>query len=548
MLSNWKFAHRIWLLPALAAAALGLVLALGAAFGGRNVRTLTQIEQGYYPAVELRHALQSDLVTLQRTLQDAVAASDADALGAADTLATAFRGRLAAARSNPVLRRDELAGLQAQFDAYYQMARGTSARLVAGDSASALSGALEQLRAGYAGLQAHLDSAVSRDQANATAAFASARQRSTQSIRWTAAVTLLALALLGLVSMLIARGLVRPLARAVAVAERLAEGDTSLAVSAESRDEVGQLLNSLGSVVRSTAAMASAAARVAAGDLTVAVQPRSARDTLGNALAQMLERLSHVIGEVKAGAGALTAASVQISATSQSLSQGTSEQAAAVEETTSSLEQMSGSITRNAENSRETEQTALRGARDAEGSATAVRDTVEAMRVIAEQISIVEEIAYQTNLLALNAAIEAARAGEHGKGFAVVATEVRKLAERSQSAAREIGGVTSSSVQVAERSGTLLTQLVPAIRRTADLVQEVAAASSEQAAGVSQINRALASVDEVTQQAASAAEELASTAEEMAGQASSLEQVIAFFRLPDADRRGAARPALIAAD
>jgi len=197
--------------------------------------------------------------------------------------------------------------------------------------------------------------------------------------------------------------------------------------------------------------------------------------------------------------------------------------------------------------------------------------------VIAEQISIVEEIAYQTNLLALNAAIEAARAGVHGQGFAVVATEVRKLAERSQTAARQIGGVTSSSVQAAERSGMLLTQLVPAIRRTADLVQEVAAASaersgmlltqlvpairrtadlvqevaaasSEQAAGVSQINRALASVDEVTQRAASAAEELASTAEEMASQAASLEQVIGFFHLSDGASRRPTRPALVAAD
>ncbi|HEX9394574.1 MAG TPA: methyl-accepting chemotaxis protein, partial [Gemmatimonadales bacterium] len=537
MLSNWKFAHRIWLLPALAAAALGLVLALGAALGGRNVRTLTQIEQGYYPAVELRHALLADLVALQRMLQDAVAARDGDALNGADTLASTFRGRLAGAIANPVLQRGELESLQAQFDAYYQMARGTTARLVAGDTAADLAGALEQLRAGYAGLTARLDSAVSHDQGNAARAFADARQRSAQAVRWTALVTVFALALLAVFSVLIARGLVRPLARAVAVAECLAEGDTSLAVTATSQDEVGQLLISLGSVVRSTEAMANAAARVAAGDLTVAVQPRSSRDTLGNALAQMLERLSHVIGEVKSGAGALTAASVQISATSQALSQGTSEQAAAVEETTSSLEQMSASITRNAASSRETEQTAVRGARDAEGSATAVRDTVDAMRVIAEQISIVEEIAYQTNLLALNAAIEAARAGVHGQGFAVVATEVRKLAERSQTAARQIGGVTSSSVQAAERSGMLLTQLVPAIRRTADLVQEVAAASSEQAAGVSQINRALASVDEVTQRAASAAEELASTAEEMASQAASLEQVIGFFHLSDGASR-----------
>jgi methyl-accepting chemotaxis protein len=174
---------------------------------------------------------------------------------------------------------------------------------------------------------------------------------------------------------------------------------------------------------------------------------------------------------------------------------------------------------------------ALQGSSDASESGKSVGDTVEAMKEIAEKISIIEEIAYQTNLLALNAAIEAARAGEHGKGFAVVATEVRKLAERSQSAAKEIGGLAGSSVRVAERSGKLLADLVPAIKKTADLVQEVAAASTEQAAGVSQINRALLSVDQVTQRNASASEELASTAEEMSAQAESLQQLVSFFRV-----------------
>jgi methyl-accepting chemotaxis protein len=153
------------------------------------------------------------------------------------------------------------------------------------------------------------------------------------------------------------------------------------------------------------------------------------------------------------------------------------------------------------------------------------------MKSIAEKISIVEEIAYQTNLLALNAAIEAARAGDHGRGFAVVATEVRKLAERSQVASREIGGLASSSVRVADRSGELLAALVPAIRRTAELVQDVAAASNEQAAGVQQINQSLAQVDQVTQRNASAAEELAATSEEMAAQAEGLQQLVGFFEI-----------------
>jgi methyl-accepting chemotaxis protein len=275
------------------------------------------------------------------------------------------------------------------------------------------------------------------------------------------------------------------------------------------------------------------AKRVAEGDLTQRIEA-SNDDEIGElqrAMRAMSENLARVIGEVRAAAGGIASAAGQVSATSSVLSQGTGEQAASVEETTSSLEEMSASIGQNAENSRQTEEMAAKGANDADDSGRAVVDTVSAMNDIAERISIIEEIAYQTNLLALNAAIEAARAGEHGRGFAVVATEVRKLAERSQKAAKEIGGRASSSVRVAERSGKLLQDLVPAIKKTAELVQEVAAASREQAAGVAQINKAMGAVDQVTQRNASAAEELASTAEEMSSQAESLQQLIGYFRV-----------------
>jgi len=196
---------------------------------------------------------------------------------------------------------------------------------------------------------------------------------------------------------------------------------------------------------------------------------------------------------------------------------------------------MSASITQNSDNSRMMEQVASKGAREAEESGKAVKQTVDAMKSITEKINIIDEIAYQTNLLALNAAIEAARAGEHGRGFAVVATEVRKLAERSQTAAKEISGLASDSVKVAEHSGKLLDELVPSIQKTADLVKEVSAASREQSAGVNQINKAMSQVDQVTQRNASSAEELSSTAEEMASQSEALAQLVGFFKTSDGD-------------
>jgi methyl-accepting chemotaxis protein len=283
---------------------------------------------------------------------------------------------------------------------------------------------------------------------------------------------------------------------------------------------------------------------VAGGDLTARAQPKS-KDETGRMLASLnatVERLGQVIGEVRAGANNLAGAAAQVSDASQSLSQGSTEQAASVEETTSSLEQMSASITQNADNSRQAAQMALKSAQDAEESGRVVAETEEAMRTITDRISIIEDIAYQTNLLALNAAIEAARAGEHGRGFAVVASEVRKLAERSQAAAKEISSVAGSSVKVAERSGQRLAELVPAIKKTAELVQDVTAVSAEQASGVGEINKAIAMMDQTTQRNAAAAEELASTAEELNAQAESLQHLMGFFKI---DGLGEVRPATI---
>ena len=250
-----------------------------------------------------------------------------------------------------------------------------------------------------------------------------------------------------------------------------------------------------------------------------------------NNINNMVTKLSEVITEVQSAANNVAAGSLELSSGAENVSHGASEQAAAAEEASSSMEEMTANIRQNADNAQQTEKIAVQSANDAVAGGNAVAETVAAMREIAGKITIIEEIARQTNMLALNAAIEAARAGEHGKGFAVVASEVRKLAERSQQAAQEISKLSVSSVEVAERAGSMLTRILPDIRKTAELVQEINTSSKEQDSGAGQINKAMQQLDLVIQQNASAAEEMASTAEELSSQAEQLQGSVAFFKI-----------------
>ncbi|MBF0341035.1 MAG: methyl-accepting chemotaxis protein [Magnetococcales bacterium] len=272
--------------------------------------------------------------------------------------------------------------------------------------------------------------------------------------------------------------------------------------------------------------------RMSEGDLAIRCVSNR-QDELGDmsrAIDTMAVKLREVVEKITEASASVTTGAQQLASSAQTLSQGATEQAASIEETSSSMEEMSSNISQNTDNAQTTEGISRIAARDADEGGQAVTQAVSAMKEIASKISIIEEIARQTNLLALNAAIEAARAGEHGKGFAVVAAEVRKLAERSQTAAGEIGHLSSASVQVAERAGTIISKLVPDIQKTAQLVQEISSSSREQSQGASQINAAIGQLDQVIQQNAGASEEMAATAEEMNNQAMHLSEVISFFR------------------
>ena len=329
----------------------------------------------------------------------------------------------------------------------------------------------------------------------------------------------------------IIRGILGNLRRATDLADAVAQGDLSTQVSTTGNDELADLIATLKTMVDNLRATAAVADEIARGNLAVQTSRRSDKDVLGIALETMVNRLRTVANETSQSSAAVSSGSRQLSASADQLSQGATEQAAAAEEASSAMEQMAANIKQTANNSGQTERIARQSAADAQLSGEAMVRTVQAMQTITSKISIVQEIARQTDLLALNAAVEAARAGEHGKGFAVVASEVRKLAERSQRAATEISSVSTEMLGVAQQAGEMLGRLVPDIKKTAELVQEISAACREQDIGADQINVAIQELDKVIQQNASASEEMSATAEELSAQAEQLQQMTSFFQM-----------------
>jgi len=490
-----KLSHKLYAMLGLTVSGFLAILVVALLLGARNGKLTRFMEEGYFPASQRSQTLKLALVEIDRAFHEAARSSDPSHRAEAQMHRRTFLTDLTDARFSPELLAGdctnchtvsgdtfkEVESLAADFSQYWQLV---------GKVGEAGSGDTEAAKSQFEALKERMNTASEMHKTQMETVFAALARNQRLfylAIVGVAAFCILALVLLALVLL---RSITRPLDHAISITHRMATGDLSAQVEASTHDEIGQLLA---------------------------------------ATATMIGKLREVVAEVQEASTALNQGSGLLSSTSSELARGTSMQASSMQETSSSLEQMNASISQNADSSQEMEGMARRGVACAEKSAQAVVETLAAMHAIASQVTVVEEIAYQTNLLALNAAIEAARVGDQGRGFAVVATEVRKLAERSQAAAHDIVKLSQGSVTVAERSEALLRELLPAIHKTLELVHNVAAASREQAAGVSQINSALSQVEQITQHAAAAADQVANTAEVMAAKAEALERAVSFF-------------------
>ena len=577
-LAGRPFRERILLLPIGAAVALTLLLLLSVGLGVLGSHRLAKIEQEYYPSLREGRELRETMNALQVALESAVATRDSERFTVTDSLRDAFRqhARSTSGQDGAAL----MMAIANDFEVYYVLARRVSGQMMAGVGGDALSASVTQMVTSYNTLRKSITGNISADERKIEAAFRSARKLQVAASAAVALIALAAVIALGTLAVATTRSVTEPLDEVIAVAKRIAEGDMSVTIPAGGPDEVGRLLNAmtgmvayldemsavaqaissgdlssavtprserdrfgtaLSAMVRYLSDMSSLADRLARGDLTVQVAARSSEDAFGHAFAAMIERLHTLVSELRGTAESIAAAASQMRSSSHELATSSSEEADEIRHTSQRLSELSISVRHNADRSRQMERQALEAASSTQEGASIVQESIDSAREIFSRTSVIENIARQTNLLSLNAAIEAARAGEHGRGFNVVADEIRKLAQESAKTASEISRLTTDSQEKGERSHQILGALGPSIAGTARLVQELAAASSEQAAGLTEVEQAMVRVDDTTRRNAATAEEFAATAQEMSTQAERLEELIGHFHTSDGVGRARAR-------
>ena len=562
-----QFRQKLRLAPSVAAVALGLIFLTNLLLGLAVERQQTRIQRGYYPTEQLSGQLTELLVSTQRALQDAAAANDPERLAVADSLRDVVVAALR--QGNAVMSQDDVDSLKAAYTSYYQIARGTTEKTMAGERGAAALTALREMMASHNRLQDALEKNRVDNVAQIERAFRQLRVLQVAGWVATALLTIGCVAILIWLSRLTSRAVAAPVKEAMRVADALAVGDVGVTVKTFADDELGQLLNSMQQMVRYLHETAAVAERIGQGDVDLVVTPRSERDAFGNALVNMTHylsdmarvadeisagrldaqvaprsgadrfghafvsmahSLSDLIGDIRSSADAIAVAATQLTESAQGLSEGATEEAASVTQTTGSLDILNDSIARTVKEISQMEEVARLGASDAERSGKAMETTVAAMMSITDKVTAINQIADQTNLLALNAAIEAARAGQQGRGFAVVAEEVRRLADVSRRTAGEITELAARSKATVAQSGELIDGLVPRIRQTAAIVQAVSASSSEQVQSLDLVGRAMQQVDDVTHRNAAAAQQLGAMAEELTAQSETLQELIGRFR------------------
>ena len=550
MWNRLKFSYKIALLPSLAAIAFLVILGLSLFGGNKNVQRMTQIESGFYPALEISSGLRETLAAIQRGFQDAVASTDQEKLSDVDRLYNSFLSDLDKGKKITVLQKSEIDKLESDFTQYYSLAREITNRMMAGESGESVLASMEKMSIDYNSIRDTLEKLALHQRSAIQNAFAQARDTQSANLRLVSAITLICLLLLTILSILLVRSLRTHLETAVQAAGRLAQGDLTPVIQSASNDEIGQLLLAMRVMVESlrkmisnikqtSAGLASSADEISSTSLQIAKGAENQASATEETSATMVEIAAQIDSVAKSGQTLAsnvdeTSSSIQeIGASIEQVAKNAEKLLSAVDDTSSTIEEMATSVKAVTEKVKVVEEVSKTAAHVASEGGKELSRVITGIgassKGIGKILKMIEEIADQINLLALNAAIEAARAGEAGRGFAVVADEVKRLAERSMNATREIStfveNVQRDTDQAVNMTQDVLQQIVESAGRSRNLVSEVFVTSQEQSAGAMQILKTTGTMQQMTRELAAAAMELSNAAREIMSSVQSMNQM-----------------------